>query len=241
MLVPQAGLGLAGRSGTLLAAAVIIGCLGFAFFSLLQRTKRTDSGSLLAITFAGNLLVSSTMRACFGTTAVNVFPVVDGAARIGTVTVPICDLIIPAVGIVATAILWVWLQKTRSGRALRAVADNPISARLAGVDSDKVLARAVGLAAFLAALAGGLRAPTQTVAPDMWIAPLLASFAVVVLGGRNSIVGVVIGSCVIAGLETAVAWFWAESAAQYVALAAIVVGLVAYPTGIAGTSRHEVR
>ncbi len=227
-------------SGVALAAAST-GVVGFSFFKLLQLTRRTDPQQVLAISVAGNLFVAQVLQYLYGTEGLNVPPILGGSASIGGVTIPRSDVLIPPAAILTVAIVWLWLHRSRSGMALRAVADDPGAARLVGINPDRSLAGAVGIAALMAGLAGGLTAPSQALAPDMWIHPLLVSFAVVVFGGRGSLLGAVASACFVAFVETVTSWYWSEAAAQYVALILIVAGLFLLPSGLSGGPRHESR
>lgn len=230
----------AGGGGVLLAA-LATAALGWAFFKTLQVTDRTAPKQVLAISVAGNLFVAQVVQFLYGTEGVNVDPVLAGGAVIGGVVIPRNDLLAPPVAVAAVAGLWFWLQRTRSGRALRAVADDAQAAALVGIAPGRKLAGAVGVAAFLAGLAGALTAPSQALSPDMWIHPLLVSFAVVVFGGSGSTWGALGSAGLLALAETATAWYWSEAAAQYVALVVIVLGLLLFPTGLSGGKRYDVR
>jgi branched-chain amino acid transport system permease protein len=244
-IVALAGRG-GGGSGAVAAGGVALAALttaviGWSFFKALQITGRTAPKHVLAISVAGNLFVAQLVQFLYGTEGLNVDPVLAGRAVILGVAVPRNDLLVPPVAVVAIAGLWYWLQCTRSGRALRAVADDPQGAALVGIPPGRMLAGAVGVAAFLAGLAGALTAPSHALSPDMWIHPLLVSFAVVVFGGSGSTWGALGSAALLALAETATSWFWSEAASQYVSLLIIVVGLLVFPTGLAGAKRHDVR
>ena len=224
-----------------LGASLATALLGYAYFRLLQLTRRTEPYVVLTISMAGNLVIGQVVQYLYGTEGLNVAPIIEGSVTLAGVTVPASDLLIPPVMAASVFGLWWWLRKTASGRALRAVADNPRSARLTGINPDRVLASAVGLAAFLAGLAGGLTAPSQALASHMWVHPLMVSFAVVVLGGRGSLWGAVAGAFALGTVETVTAWVWSEAASQYVALLFIIVGLLLMPTGLARMAQHETR
>lgn len=225
----------------MLLSALVTGIIGFSFFSLLQLTRRTAPNHVLAISVAGNLFVAQVVQYVWGTEGISVPPIIRGSATLGSLTVPANDLIIPPLTAVAVLGLWYWLYRSRSGMALRAVADDQSAARLAGINADRTLTVAVGVAAFMAGLAGALTAPSQTLTAHMWIHPLLISFAVVVLGGRGSLVGAVVAAFVLGIAETLTGWFWSEAASQYTALLLIVLGLVVRPGGLAGLTRYETR
>ena len=228
-------------TGGVLLAALATSLLGWAFFKALQVTGRTGPREVLGIAVAGNLFIAQILQYLYGTEGLNVAPILRGSKMLSGVAVSANDLLIPPTALAAVLGLWLWLGFTRSGRALRAVADDSQAARLAGISADRALAGAVGVAALLAGLAGGLTAPTQTLSPGMWVHPLLVSFAVVVFGGRGSTWGAV-GSAAFLGIaEVMTSWYWSEAAAQYVALLAIVVGLVVVPKGLSGGALHDVR
>lgn len=243
-IVSLTGEGRAGTSaaalGVVLAAATTA-ALGWSFFKALQLTGRTAPRHVLAISVAGNLVVAQLVQVLYGTEGLNVDPVLGGGARLAGVVVPRNDLLIPPVAVIAIGGLWYWLRYARSGRALRAVADDALAAELVGIAPGRMLAGAVGVAAFLAGLAGALTAPSQVLSPDMWIHPLLISFAVVVFGGSGSTWGALASASLLALAETATAWYWSEAAAQYVSLLVIVVGLLVFPTGLSGAKRYDVR
>ena len=224
-----------------LGAAIATGLFGWLFFKLMQVTRRTAPAELLPLSVAANLLGAQTFQILFGTEGLNVAPILQGRIVLGHVTLAANDLLLPPCALLAVGALPLWLQRTRSGMALRAVADDADAAELMGIRSPEVLARAVGIAAVLAGLAGGLTAPTQTLNPNMWIHPLLVSFAVVVLGGRGRIWGSIFAAFLIALGEVTVAWVWNETAAGYAVPVLVLIGLLVRPGGIAQGLAHEIR
>jgi branched-chain amino acid transport system permease protein len=227
--------------GGLALAAVATSVIGWTFFKALQVTRRTDPRMVLGIAVAGNLLIAQILQYVYGTEGLNVSPILRGSTVVAGVPVSANDLLIPPIALAAVVGLWGWLGFTRSGRALRAVADDAQAAKLVGISADRALAGAVGVSALLAGLAGGLTAPAQTLSPGMWVHPLLVSFAVVVFGGRGSTWGAVGSAAFLGVAETLTSWFWSEAASQYVALLVIVVGLVIVPKGLSGGARYDVR
>lgn len=104
------------------------------------------------------------------------------------------------VGILALecVLLWLLLQKTKVGLALRAVASNPESSRLAGVPVGSMLMLGWGLAAALGALAGSLVVPiTTALNPASMQEILVFAFAAAALGGFDSPLGAVVGGLVV--------------------------------------------
>src|SRR5262245_33500775 len=113
--------------------------------------------------------------------------------------------------IVATVLMLVGLfaffRLTPLGLAMRAAAQNPASARLAGIRVDWMLALGWGLAAAVGTVAGVLIAPVVYLEPNMMSGILLYGFAGALLGGISSPGGAVIGGFLVGVLENLVAYF----------------------------------
>ena len=99
-------------------------------------------------------------------------------------------------------LLWLLLQKTKLGLGLRAVASNPESSRLVGINSGVMLMFGWGLAAALGALAGALVVPTTTALTASSMQSILVySFAGAALGGFDSPLGAVVGGLIVGVAE----------------------------------------
>ena len=130
--------------------------------------------------------------------------------------------------------LHLFLKYSTLGRAMRATADNPALARVAGIDPEKMLRITWLLGSLLAALAGVFAGLTVQLRPTLGLDLLLPLFAAVVLGGIGSVWGAVVGGLVVGLAESAaVAWVGAEwrAAAAFVVLIAM---LLVRPTGLFG-------
>jgi branched-chain amino acid transport system permease protein len=103
--------------------------------------------------------------------------------------------------------LFAFFRFTPLGLAMRAAAQNPISARLAGVRVDWMLALGWGLAAAIGAVAGSLVAPAVYLEPNMMASILLYGFAGALVGGISSPGGAVAGGFIVGVLENLIAYF----------------------------------
>lgn len=103
--------------------------------------------------------------------------------------------------------LFAFFRFTPLGLAMRAAAQNPASARLAGIRVDWMLALGWGLAAAVGAVAGTLVAPVVYLEPNMMAGILLYGFASALVGGINSPGGAVAGGFLVGVLENLVAYF----------------------------------
>ena len=115
----------------------------------------------------------------------------------GPVSVTPKSLILAAIASVAIAITVMWLQRSRIGKATRAVADNPALASATGIDVERVISVVWTLGAGLAAFAGIYLGLTQDVSWNMGQRLLLVMFAAVTLGGLGTIYGAIVGALIV--------------------------------------------
>ena len=117
--------------------------------------------------------------------------------EIGPVSVTPKSLILAAIAAVAIVITVLWLQRSRIGKATRAVSDNPALASATGIDVERVISVVWTLGAGLAAFAGIYLGLTQDVSWNMGQRLLLVMFAAVTLGGLGTIYGAIVGALVV--------------------------------------------
>lgn len=162
----------------------------------------------------------------------------SGAERItlfGSVSLSIIDMISMAVSIVVLLGVAFWLQKTRIGKATRAISDNASLAAASGIDVDRVVRIVWILAAALAGLSGVLWAYFRPgIRWDMGAQILLLIFAAIALGGLGTAFGALVGSLVV-GMLVELSTLWIPSDLKYVgALVVLIVVLLVRPQGILG-------
>lgn len=157
---------------------------------------------------------------------------------IGPLDLAAVDYISMAVAVVVLLATIIALQRTRIGKATRAVSDNPALASASGIDVDRVI-RVVWIAgAMLAGLAGILLGLAQGVNFQMGFQILLLIFAAVTLGGLGTAYGALVGSIVV-GLFISVSTLWIPVELKNVgALGILIVILLVRPQGILGRAQR---
>ncbi len=131
--------------------------------------------------------------------------------------------------------LGLFLSKSRSGTALRAVSDNKDLAESSGIDVNKIIALTWVLAGGLAAIGGVFFGLTETVQWDMGFRLLLLIFAAVVLGGLGTTYGVIVGAMVV-GLAVELSTLFIPNELKLaVGLIVLIIMLLVRPQGILGT------
>jgi branched-chain amino acid transport system permease protein len=139
-----------------------------------------------------------------------------------------------AVAVVVMAALFAFLAFTRLGKAMRAVADNPMLASIKGIDAD-VIARLVSFVGMgLAGLGGMLIGLDTTIDPLTGFRAILSIFAAAVVGGLGSIPGAVVGALTVGIGEELCLLFLSPDYRSVVGFVAILVVLTLRPRGILG-------
>ena len=131
--------------------------------------------------------------------------------------------------------LWLFLDKTVTGKALRASASNRLAARLVGVNISFVLVLAFGLSAALGALAGILVAPITLTRYDIGALLALKGFSAAIFGGLGNPVGAVVGGLALGLLEALAAGYVTSVYKDGVAFVALILVLLVMPNGLLGS------
>jgi branched-subunit amino acid ABC-type transport system permease component len=138
------------------------------------------------------------------------------------------------VALVLMALLWLALNLTRIGRAMRATADNPDLARLKGVSPALVAAITVAVGGGLAGVGGMLVAVDTAADPLTGFRLILSVFAAAVLGGLASIPGAVAGALIIGVVEELTVLLLAPNYRTAIGFVIILAVLTVRPTGLFG-------
>jgi branched-chain amino acid transport system permease protein len=139
-----------------------------------------------------------------------------------------------AIALLAPALLHLLLTRTYLGRAIRAVAQNPDSCTLVGVDVERIYSFAFGLGTALAGLAGLLSATIFSFNPGSGSGELLKSFVVVVLGGLGSVLGTGVAALILAVVEVFAILVLPSYLTAAVGFVMLVLVLVLRPGGLFG-------
>lgn len=146
---------------------------------------------------------------------------------------PIYRLFISAACIAVAGGMYLVIQKTRLGMMIRAGASNREMVQALGINVSRLFAIVFSIGVALAAFAGMLAAPVDSVYPGMGENVLIISFVVVVIGGTGSIKGAFVGAMLI-GLVSTFGKVFLPEAASIMAYALMAVILLWKPQGLFG-------
>jgi len=186
--------------------------------------------SLLA-TFSVNLVLIGLGTAVWGTVLFNVPASLPGF-RLGRYTFPGTHLMAAALTAVIAGALYLFLYRTRLGKAVRAVAANREAAELVGIPTTRILALACGLGVALACVSGALIStlfPFTVLSGDSY---QLKSFVVTVLGGLGNPTGALVAGVALGLFEGLATPFMPVSWTLVIEFVLFVVVLIAFPGGL---------
>lgn len=157
---------------------------------------------------------------------------------LGVATVP-KNIVIILASVVILVLVGLFLERTKTGTAMRAVADNKDLAESSGIDVNRVILTTWVVGGGLAAIGGIFLGVSEQLQFDMGFKLLLLIFAAVVLGGLGSAYGAMVGGFVV-GVVVEVSTFWVDVEFKTaVGLGVLIVMLLLRPQGILG-SRERV-
>jgi branched-chain amino acid transport system permease protein len=158
----------------------------------------------LLITFGLGLVMIYTVELVF-TTDFRTIPYAPGTVQLtSTIAVGQNRVISFVMAVVITAAVYVFLQRSRLGKAVRATAVNAEVAMVCGINVRRVYLLTTGLAVALAAAGGALVSIQFGFNPETGVVYTLQAFAIIILGGRGNYVGALIGGLMLAVLENLV-------------------------------------
>lgn len=155
---------------------------------------------------------------------------------LGSLKLPLGLLIAFAVSVVVTLGLMAVVQRTRVGRATRAVTQDRMAATMMGVSTHRMYSLAFGASIACTGLAGCLLMPIKAVYPTVGVQFTLVAFVIVVLGGMGSVSGALIGGLVIGLVESLAGYYIASAYQQLAYFAVFIIVLLARPQGLFGSA-----
>lgn len=131
--------------------------------------------------------------------------------------------------------LWLFLQRTTLGMAMRAVAEDPDVSALQGINTRRIHWVAFGLGSALAAVAGCLMGTLLSIVPTMGFVATMKAFMIVIMGGLGSVPGALVGGLIIGFIDSFVTTLVSADVAYIMGFVAIFVILVFRPSGLFGS------
>lgn len=231
-----AGLGLGLAAGMAIGVAALVG-LGIVMERLVVRPfLRSPQVVLITVitTLAAMIFLQNSALLSWGPRMKQIPPLLPGGVEILGMSFSAHELLIIVTAPLLLGGLWLFLTRTRLGTAIRAVAQNPESASLMGLDVSRMYSLAFAISAGLAGFAGILLGSLRFITPTMGLDPLIKAIIVVIFGGLGSLGGTVGAAYIIGIFESIslyyVGLYWTPALLFLI----IIIVLVVRPNGLFG-------
>ncbi|HEY1506751.1 MAG TPA: branched-chain amino acid ABC transporter permease [Stellaceae bacterium] len=207
----------------------------FALGYVLQRyvlnlIVRSAQLNTLLITFGLDVVLTYLAQLAFTADFRTINPSYAGAnIAIFGLTLPLLRFAAFAAALLFASLLWIILQRTRLGRAIRATAQNLTAARLYGVDPARLYALTFGLGVGIAGAAGGLYGMVSQVTPYVGATLTAKSFVITIMGGLENPFGIVAGGIVIGIIEALASIYIGSTFTDAISFGLLVIILVVRP------------
>ncbi|MGB4610490.1 MAG: branched-chain amino acid ABC transporter permease [Saccharofermentanales bacterium] len=204
---------------------------------LLKREADREPLSILLFTAGLGMVLSNGALMIFGAQS----KAIAATFNLGSFKTPVLDLVISKpkliafiISIAVTLALFAFIKRAEYGRALRACSQNRHVAVLMGIDQQKLYGIAMAIGCALVGIAGALLISFFPVTPDVGSTYSMKSFIIVVLGGKGSILGALVGGLIVGVIETLGAQLTSASYSQVILFVLFIVILLVRPSGLLG-------
>jgi branched-chain amino acid transport system permease protein len=221
---------------SVLIAGLLSGLLGAVCERILFRRLVGEELPGMIMSLALSIILQSVALIIFGPAEETLPRPFSGIWSFFGATVPWDRTVVALGAVVILAVFYLFLRFSRLGLAMQAVAQDPETSSLMGVESGLIYSAAFGIACLLAGLAGALMAPVYTVGPYVGELPMLKAFVVVILGGLGSVPGAVLGGLILGLTESAVATTQGATIALIASFLIVLAVIIVRPTGLMGRS-----
>lgn len=219
---------------------IVLMLVGCALDVLVFKPLNQNSAlSLMIGALAGSIILTQVATIVWGSEPRTIPAPVDGGLQTRFFSITYMQLIVmAALGVCALAV-WLVLNRTRLGLAIRAVSQNRDAALLMGISMTEVRLATFAMSAGMGAVAGALLGATFPIQPTMGATPVLKAFVVLVLGGIGSLTGAVVGGIVLGLAEVMVSGFGSSEYQDIGTFVLLVAVLLIRPQGLFGSAEVE--
>jgi branched-chain amino acid transport system permease protein len=165
-------------------------------------------------------------------------PIKEGHHILGAVITDIQILII-IVSLILVLLTWLFIQKSKLGKAIRAVSDDPVGARVVGINSEKIIITAFAIGSALAGVAGILISLETNIEPTIGFNAILKGIIASIIGGIGSIPGALFGGIFLGFAENLGIWKIQAAWKDTIAFVILIIFLLLRPSGIMGIKTEK--
>lgn len=227
---------------SVLFALIFASLLGWAmnYFVYRKFRERKASNSILLIASFGLLiLIESLILILFGADVktINYLEIGKGMEIFGAIITPL-QIFIVASSIVIFICLFLFMKKTKLGKAMRAVSNNKDVAEIVGISSETIYSWSFVIGSLIAGVAGVLIGLEQNLEPTMGTSLIIKGFTAAIIGGIGNVYGAILGALLLGLAENFGIWYLPSGYKDAIAFVILFIFLLFKPKGLFGTKRE---
>ena len=229
---------------SIVASVLVCTLLGIAIEALAYKPLRGTPSLAVLITAIGvSYFLQNAAQLIWGSAPKNFSSIVDFDPIIlfgGRVVITGEVIITVVVSALVMASLTLFTEKTRTGKAMRAVSEDRDAAQLMGINVNRTISTTFAIGSALAAIAGVLLCSTvPTLAPTTGSMPGIRAFTAAVFGGIGSVPGAMLGGILLGIIETLSKAYLPNQFSDAIVFGVLIVVLLVKPTGLLGKQIQE--
>ena len=218
----------------LIGAIVVVGLAGAVAERLIFRHLRGKTLNAFIVSLGLLWVMQAGAQIAFGIQDKAVPSAFSGVLRMGGVFISYERLAVTLCAVVLIVALYAFLEWTKTGRAMRATAQDADGAALQGVNIELVSMLGFALGCALAGASGALLAPIFSVGPWMGALPVVKAFIIIIVGGMGSLPGAVLGGLMLGIVEGVGTLFFSSAAVNMLGFLLVIAVLLLRPRGLLG-------
>lgn len=221
-----------------LVGVIGAGTLGIGIDRLVYRPLRNKKASnliFLLASFGVFILIQNLIQLIYGAQILTIRtgPVKEGYHFLGAVITNI-QILILVVSCLLLVICWWFIKKTKLGKAMRSVSDDPVAANVVGINPEKIILYSFAVGSALAGISGILISLETNIEPTMGFSAILKGIIASIIGGIGSTPGAVLGGFFLGLAENLGIWKIQAGWKDAIAFGILIIFLLFRPGGIMG-------
>lgn len=227
---------------SVLFALIFASLLGWAmdyFIYKKFRNRKTSSSILLIASFGLLILIESLILIFFGADVktISFIEVSKGIEIFGAIITPL-QIFIVFSSLVIFIGLFLFMKKTKLGKAMRAVSNNKDVAEIVGISSEKIYSWSFVIGSLIAGIAGILIGLEQNLEPTMGTGLIIKGFTAAIIGGIGNVYGAILGALLLGLAENFGVWYLPSGYKDAIAFVILFIFLLFRPKGLFGIKRE---
>jgi branched-chain amino acid transport system permease protein len=219
-------------------AAILAGLVGIIIDRLVYkplRKRKAPNLVFLIASFGVFIFIQNLLQLIYGAQILTIRtgPIKEGHHFLGAIITDI-QILVLVVSVFLCVALWLFIQKTKLGKAMRAVADDPMAASIVGINPERIILAAFAIGSALAGAAGILVSLETNIEPTMGMNAILKGIIASIIGGIGSIPGAMFGGLFLGIAENLGIWKISAGWKDCIAFVILIVFLLLRPGGIMG-------